>query len=211
MRITVLGATGGVGRHLVGQAVADGHEVTAVVRNPDRLPHERDDRLRVVRGNALSAESLTDAVAGADAVLSGIGANGRRDPLRPASTSATAVADAMRAAGVRRLVVVSAGTLNRSGAGQPLGVRAVSVPLRALLKDLYADLERMEAILADSGLDWTSVRPSRLTDAPGTGRIRRIVDGGPAGLSIPRADVARAMLDVVPDASTVGRVVGVSS
>ncbi|MBF6423617.1 NAD(P)H-binding protein [Nocardia cyriacigeorgica] len=211
MRITVLGATGGVGRHIVGQAVAAGHDVTAVVRDPARLPHEPGERLRVFQGDALSADSLVDAVKGADAVLSGIGANGRRDPLRPASTSAAAVTEAMDAAGVRRLVVVSAGTLNHSGAGQPMIVRAASVPLRAVLKDLYADLERMESILAGSGLDWTSVRPSGLTNAPGTGRYRRVVDGGPAGLRIPRADVARAMLDIAADASTIGHTVGVSS
>jgi uncharacterized protein YbjT (DUF2867 family) len=139
-----------------------------------------------------------------------MGAAGRVDPLRPASTSAAAVASAMKAAGVRRVVVVSAGPLNRDGAGQPAWIRLASKPLGAILKDAYADLARMETILADSGLDWTSVRPSRLTDKPGKGTYRLLIEAGPAGFSIARADVARAMLDTLGDPTTVGHAVGVS-
>ncbi|MFE3650842.1 NAD(P)-dependent oxidoreductase [Streptomyces sp. NPDC059152] len=211
MRITVVGASGGIGRHLVGQALADGHEVTAALRSPEKLT-ERHPRLTVVRVDALDAASVKPAVEGADAVLSGIGQIGRHDPLRPASTSARAVAEAMAATGVRRLLVVSAGPLNRTGAGQPfLSHRVFSPLLWAILKELYTDLERMEAVLRETDLDWTSVRPPRLLDKPGTGRYRHAVEAGPSGSSIPRADVARAMLDLIPDATTHGHTVGVSS
>ncbi|MFB6570613.1 NAD(P)-dependent oxidoreductase [Streptomyces noursei] len=211
MRITVVGASGGIGRHLVSQALADGHEVTAALRSPEKLT-ERHPRLTVVRVDALGATSVKPAVEGADAVLSGIGQLGRHDPLRPASTSARAVTEAMAATGVRRLLVVSAGPLNRTGTGQPfLSHRVFSPLLWAILKELYTDLERMEAVLRGTDLDWTVVRPPRLLDKPGTGRYRHAVEAGPAGSSVPRADVARAMLDLVPDATTYGRAVGVSS
>ncbi|MEU9122280.1 SDR family oxidoreductase [Streptomyces sp. NPDC048506] len=211
MKLTVLGASGGVGRQLVTHALADGHEVTAALRSPEKLA-ERHERLTVVRADALDVASVRKVVDGADAVLSGIGQAGRHDPLRPASTSARAVVDAMAATGVRRLLVVSAGPLNRAGAGQPVLTRKVFGPLLwVVLREVYADLERMEAVLRGSGLDWTSVRPPRLLDKPGRGRYRRAVEAGPAGATIARADVARAMLDFVADPQTYGRAVGISN
>ncbi|WP_395109744.1 NAD(P)-dependent oxidoreductase [Actinomadura sp. SCN-SB] len=211
MRLAILGATGGVGRHLVAHALDDGHTVTAAVRDPARLP-VRHPNLEVVRADALDAASLKPVVEGAGAVLSGIGAAGRRDPLKPASTSARAAVEAMSATGVRRIIVVSAGPLNRSGKGQPfLAARVLSPILWAILKDVYIDLEAMERVLRDSGLDWTSVRPSRLQDGPGKGRYQHAIEAGPNRNTIDRADVARAMLDFVDDPETIGHAVGVSN
>ncbi|WP_326610964.1 NAD(P)H-binding protein [Streptomyces scopuliridis] len=210
MKIAVLGATGGVGRQIVRHALADGHEVSAAVRDPAKLTTEHKN-LTVVRADALDAASLTGVVDGADAVLSGMGQAGRHDPLKPASVSARAATGAMAATGVRRIVVVSAAPLNRSGAGQPWLARRVLLPgMWLALKELYTDLELMEAILRESGLDWTSVRPPRLTDAEGKGTYRHAVEAGPAANAIARADVARAMLDFVTDRETFGHAVGVS-
>ncbi|MFD8547753.1 NAD(P)-dependent oxidoreductase [Streptomyces sp. NPDC059649] len=210
MKLTVLGASGGVGRQLVTHALADGHEVTAALRSPEKLT-ERHERLTVVRTDPLDPVSLKTVIDGADAVLSGIGQAGRHDPLRPASTSARAAVEAMTATGVRRLLMVSAGPLNRTGAGQPFLSHRVFGPLLwAVLKELYTDLARMETVLRDSGLDWTAVRPPRLLDTPGEGRYRHAVEAGPAGSVIARADVARAMLDFVTDPRTYGHAVGIS-
>ncbi|MFC9232398.1 NAD(P)-dependent oxidoreductase [Streptomyces decoyicus] len=210
MKLTVLGASGGVGRQLVTHALADGHEVTAALRSPEKLT-ERHERLTVVRADPLDAASVKAVVDGADAVLSGIGQAGRHDPLRPASTSARALVEAMTATGVRRLLVVSAAPLNRAGTGQSFLTRRLFGPLLwAALRELYTDLERMESVLRDSALDWTAVRPPRLTDKPGEGRYRHAVEAGPAGDVISRADVARAMLDFVDDPQTYGHAVGIS-
>lgn len=210
MKITVLGASGGVGRQLVTHALADGHEVTAALRSPEKFT-ERHELLTVVRADALDAASVKTVVDGADAVLSGIGQAGRRDPLRPASTSARATIEAMTATGVRRLVMISAGPLNRTGVGQPFLTHRVFGPLLwAALKELYTDLGRMEAVLRDCDLDWTVVRPPRLLDKPGEGRYRHAVEAGPAGATITRADVARAMLDFVTNEQTYGHAVGIS-
>ncbi|GAA2795845.1 NAD(P)H-binding protein [Kitasatospora sp. CM 4170] len=211
MRLTVLGATGGVGRHLVDHALADGHQVTAAVRDPARLPVHHE-RLTVVTADALDAASLRPVVDGADAVLSGIGASGRTDPLKPASTSARAAVAAMAATGVRRLLVVSAAPLNRTGAGQTLLTGKVFSPLLwSVLRDVYTDLEAMERVLRESGLEWTAVRPPRLTDRPGRGRYRHSVESGPPGASVARTDVARAMLDFVTAEETYRHAVGVSA
>ncbi|MGF1429856.1 NAD(P)-dependent oxidoreductase [Kitasatospora sp. LaBMicrA B282] len=211
MKLTVLGATGGVGRHLVAHALADGHQVTAAVRDPARFTVVHPN-LDVVRANPLDPAALGAVLEDADAVLSGMGQARRHDPLKPASTSARAVAEAMASAGVRRLVVVSAGTLNRSGAGQTFFVHRVLTPLLwTVLGELYTDLETTERILGESGLDWTAVRPSRLTNQAGRGRYRHAIEAGPIGTSIARADVARAMLDFVTVPETFGHAVGVSS
>ncbi len=210
MRIAVLGATGGVGRQLVRHALADGHQVTAAVRDPARLPITHD-RLTTVRADALDAASVKGVIAGVDAVLSGIGAAGRHDPLRPASTSAKALVAASAATGVRRVLAVSAAPLNRSGAGDSLVTRRLAMPvLWALFREAYADLELMERQLRESDLDWTAVRPPRLTNAAGKGRYRHAVEASPGGMAIARADVARAMLDFIVDPATIRHAVGVS-
>lgn len=210
MQLTVLGATGGVGRHLVRLALEAGHRVTAVVRDPARLT-TRHPELSVAGADALDPDALEPLIAGADAVLSGIGAAGRHDPLRPASTSAGALVAAAERTGTRRVLVVSAAPLNRSGEGQSRTAHRVFAPLLwAVLREQYSDLERMERILRESTLEWTCVRPPRLTDAPGRGRYRHTVEAGPPGDSVPRADVARAMLDFVSAPATVRRAVGVS-
>src|SRR5262245_3703771 len=109
MKLTIFAATGGIGRCLLEQATAAGHEVTAVVRRPEALP---PTPARVVVADLAAAGSgagatLADAVAGADAVLSGLGARTRKE-AGVAEHGTAAIVAAMREGGVRRLVVVSA-------------------------------------------------------------------------------------------------------
>ncbi|MFF9347979.1 NAD(P)-dependent oxidoreductase [Streptomyces sp. NPDC014734] len=210
MRITVFGATGGVGQELVRQAVAAGHEVTAVVRDPARLPV----RLSEVRVHAVAGlddpEELREVVAGRDAVLSGLGSHGRR-ANGVAERLTRAVLRAMEAEGTRRLVVVSAAPVGPRPADDPLVDRLVRAAVGAVLGEVYADLARMEAALAASAADWTSVRPPKLTDGPLTGKYRTVIGGSPrSGRTISRADVAHAMLALVDDPASVRQGVGVA-
>ncbi|MFB7914112.1 NAD(P)-dependent oxidoreductase [Streptomyces sp. NPDC056061] len=210
MRITVFGATGGVGRELVRQAVAAGHEVTAVVRDPARLPVRLSEvRVRTVT-RLDDSEELREAVAGRDAVLSGLGSRGRRaDGVAEQLTRS--VLRAMEAEGTRRLVVVSAAPVGPRPADDPLVDRLVRKAVGAVLKEVYADLTRMEAALAASATDWTSVRPPKLTDGPLTGRYRTVIGGSPrSGRTVSRADVAHAMLALVDDPAAVKQGVGVA-
>ncbi|BAG19709.1 MULTISPECIES: NAD(P)-dependent oxidoreductase [Streptomyces] len=210
MRITVFGATGGVGQEIVGQALAAGHEVTAVVRDPDRLP-ERLDRAALAAVVRLDdPAAVRAAVAGRDAVLSGLGSRGRRaDGVAERLTGR--ILTAMEAEGVRRLVVVSAVPVGPEPAGDRLVDRLALKVVGAVLADVYADLARMEAALARSATDWTAVRPPKLTDGPLTGVYRRVVGGAPRGSrSVSRADVAHAMLALVEDPAAVQQGVGVA-
>ncbi|MFZ3568757.1 NAD(P)-dependent oxidoreductase [Streptomyces sp. BH097] len=209
MKLTVFGATGGIGREVVRQALDAGHEVTAVVRDPARLT-VTGERLEVVRGDLKDPESLRPAVAGRDAVLSGLGARRRAD-AGIATELTRSVLKAMEAEGVRRLVVVSAAPVGPQPEDSSLADRLMLKVVGAVLKDVYVDLSAMEAELASSATDWTSVRPPRLQDKPLTGSYRTVVGGFPrAGRFAGRADVAHAMLAMVDDPATVKQGVGIA-
>ncbi|WP_225835502.1 NAD(P)-dependent oxidoreductase [Streptomyces sp. NK08204] len=209
MKLTVFGATGGIGQEIVRQALDAGHEVTAVVRDPARLT-VCGERLSVVRADLGDPEPLRAAVRDRHAVLSGLGARSRKD-AGVATRLTRAVLRAMEAEGVRRLLVVSAGPVGPSAADDSLLDRAVRGLVSAILKNVYDDLREMEAELARSGTDWTSVRPPRLQDKPLTGRYRTVVGGFPRnGRFIARADVAHAMLSMIDDEGTVKQGVGVA-
>ncbi|GLW53278.1 NAD(P)-dependent oxidoreductase [Kitasatospora phosalacinea] len=221
MKLTVVAASGGIGRQLLEQALAGGHEVTAVVRDPGKLG---ETAARVVRADLARAGAgeLRAAVAGADAVLSGLGAVGKAG-LGVAEAGTRALVDAMREAGARRLLVVSAAPIGtvpsperpnppRHDPGEGPVMRYVLTPVvKRVLRAHYADLARMEDAVLASGLDWTVVRPPRLTDGPLTSDYRvaygRNLRGGS---KVSRADVAHCMLRSVGDPDTVGRILGVA-
>ncbi|MFE1754938.1 NAD(P)-dependent oxidoreductase [Streptomyces anandii] len=209
MNLTVFGATGGIGRQIVQQALAAGHRVTAVVRDPARL-EVTGTGLEVFRADLTDPEALRPAVSGRDAVLSGLGARSRKDAGVTTRLTRT-VLRAMEAEGVRRLVVVTAAPVGPAPEHDGMLDRAGRRLISALLKDVYADLREAEDELARSATDWTVVRPPRLQDKPLTGRYRTVVGGfPPRGRFAGRADVAHAMLAAVADPSTVKQGVGVA-
>ncbi|MER6969194.1 NAD(P)H-binding protein [Streptomyces halstedii] len=209
MKLTVLGATGGIGQEIVRQALGSGHQVTAVVRDPARLT-VTGAGLEVFRTDLTDPEALRPAVAGRDAVLSGLGARRRKD-AGVASRLTRTVLGAMEAERTWRLLVVSASPVGPAAAEDGFVDRAMRGMISSLLKDVYADLREMEAALAASATDWTTVRPPRLQDKPVTGSYRTAVGGFPArGRLIGRADVAHAMLAMTDDPATVKQGVGIA-
>ncbi|MEV1020172.1 NAD(P)H-binding protein [Streptomyces sp. NPDC050264] len=209
MKLTVFGATGGIGQEIVRQALVSGHQVTAVVRDPARFT-VTGERLKVFRGDLSDPGSLRPAVAGRDAVLSGLGARRRADAGIAAELTRS-VLRAMDAENVRRLLVVSAAPVGPQPADSPVADRMMLKTIGVILKAVYDDLAAMEAELASSATDWTSVRPPRLQDKPLTGSYRKVVGGFPrSGRFIGRADVAHAMLAMTDDPATVKQGVGVA-
>ncbi|MEY2269222.1 NAD(P)-dependent oxidoreductase [Streptomyces sp. BF23-19] len=216
MKITVFGASGGVGREVVRQALDAGHEVTAVVRDPARLPVPAHERLRVATvADVTDPEAALSVIDGQDAVVSALGAasnkQARTTPV--AGPALSAITSAMDRAGVRRLSVVSAAPVGPLPEGEGFLTRAVVYPLlRRLLRDVYADLAAMETVVAASGTEWTVIRPPRLQDKPHTGGYRRAIGANVRGGSvIPRADVADALLTALTDPACTCRAVGVAS
>ena len=221
MKLTIFAATGGIGRQALEQAVAGGHDVTAVVRNPNGL----SGRIRIVTADLAAPDraTLESAVAGADAVLSGLGPRSASE-AGIASQGTRAIVQAMRATDVRRIVVVGAapiGTVPSPGRPRPpkhdpgdgFFMRHLLSPLtKAALRTRYGDLALMEDLLRDSGLDWTVVRPPQLTNKALTGTYR-IAYGQNLrrGLRISRADVAHLMLRVLEQPETIKQVIGIAT
>jgi putative NADH-flavin reductase len=220
-KLVIVAATGGIGRHLLSQALAAGHEVTTAVRNPDRL---RDTPGRIVRCDLTrpTPAALEDAIAGAHGVLSALGARTGAE-AGVASRGTLAIVRAMRATGVRRIIAVSAasvGTVPSPGRPHPPrynpgdGIVMRHVIARAakmLFRRHYLDLAIMEDVLRDSGLDWTVSRPPRLLERTLRSTYRTALDiNVRGGLFISRADVARHMLAMVDDTDTIHHTVAVA-
>ncbi|MCK1282419.1 SDR family oxidoreductase [Bradyrhizobium sp. 44] len=194
-KILVLGATGATGRLIVNQAVARGYEVTVLARSADKASDITGAKLIV--GDARDEAALREALKGRDAVVSALGT-----PVSPfrevtlLSTATRALVSAMKAEQVSRLVCITGmGAGDSAGHG---GFIADNVIFPLLLKKVYADKNRQEAIVSDSGLDWVLVRPSILNNKPGRGSVRALTDlSGFHGGSIAREDVATFVLDQV--------------
>ncbi|MEU0168017.1 NAD(P)H-binding protein [Streptomyces iakyrus] len=209
MKMTVFGATGGVGQEIVRQALTAGHQVTAVVRDPARLT-VTGGGLDVFRADLADAEALRPAVTGRDAVLSGLGARSRKH-AGDATRLTRTVLDAMEAEGVRRLLAISAAPIGPVPEGDAALDRVARGIVSRIYKDVYADLRAMEAGIAGSATDWTVVRPPKLLNRPVSGMYRVAVGGTPPkARSLGRADVAHAMLAMVGDATTVKQGVGLA-
>ncbi|GHB35833.1 NADH-flavin reductase [Streptomyces cirratus] len=216
MKLTVFGATGGVGLEVVRQALEAGHEVTAVVRDPARLPVPAHERLRVaVVADLTDEDALVPVLTGRSAVISALGSpSNKQARLAPVTGPALrAVVSAMDRAGVSRLAAVSAAPVGPDVPQDGVLARKVFLPLlRRALRDLYADLAVMEAVIRASGTRWTVVRPPRLLNRPRTGSYRRVIGANvPGARTIPRADVADALLACLTDPETIDRAVGVAS
>jgi putative NADH-flavin reductase len=210
MRLTIFGASGQTGRHLVTQALDAGHHLTAVVRDPTRLP-VRHQRLEVVTADVLDPAAIEPAVAGADAAVSALGPRSYRTAPSIISAGTASILAAMRAAGTSRLVVVSAAPVASDDHGTTLPYRLLVGPLlRALLRRGYADMTLMEQATRRSGVDWTILRPPRLTDGPRTGTWRQATDANlRRGYRISRADLAAAILASLDDPDTVKATIAV--
>jgi putative NADH-flavin reductase len=220
MRLVIVAATGGVGRLALERARVGGHAVTAVVRNVTALPAG----VPAVRVDLADPDPgvLAGAVTGADAVVSALGARGRAD-TGIAERGTRALIAAMRAAGTSRLVCVSAAPVSTvASPGQPhpprhdpgddlLGRWVLTPVVRRIFRDAYADLARMEDALRESGLDWTVVRPPRLTGGPATGRYATALDRSVrGGRSVSRADVADLLVTLAARPDTAGHAVGIA-
>jgi putative NADH-flavin reductase len=202
MKITVFGATGRTGRHVLAQGGRRGHQMIAFTRRPQAL----DDRAApaaVVQGDARDPDAVRKTIDGADAVISTIAAALRGDLHRLADT-ARVITQTMADLGVRRLVVTSAYPIIVE---DPPLLMAI---LRRLLAAPYADGAEMERIVAGSGLDWTIVRLNRLTNnaANGTVHTSRGLLAKPRGIT--RADAAATLLDIAGDTSLAGTAINVA-
>lgn len=220
MYITIVGATGGIGRHLVDQALAAGHTVTAVVRNPRNL--HRDVPAAEVDLARPDPAALRSAVKGADAVLSCLGPRGKHE-YGVVSAGTDAILTAMQGADCRRIIAISGAGVStaptparprppkrESGAG--LYNQYFATPLaRLMLGQNFVDVAMMEELLRGSAFEWTSVRPPYLTNGGLTGRYRVALERNVrSGMRLSRADAAHFMLRALAEPLTIGHAIAVA-
>jgi putative NADH-flavin reductase len=197
MKLLIIGATRGIGRRLVELALDEGHTVTALVRNPEHLT-VRQERLSVIKGDIRDKEAVNRAVKDQEAVCICIGINPTRKPVTVFSEGAKTVIEALTHSDANQLICVTGiGAGDSKNHGGFFYDRIIN-PL--LLKTIYEDKERQEALVRNSNLEWVIVRPGFLTNGPLTGKYRVLVDleGVRAG-KISRADVAHFILNEIKD------------
>ncbi len=207
MNVLVLGATGATGVEIVNRALEAGHSVTAFVRSPEKLLKRFGDRIEVMKGNLMDSAELKLAIRGHDAVLSGFGPRvpvqkGDRDLV---TRFTSALTNAMRDSGVRRVVVESVAFLFKDSLLPPAYLLG-----RVFFPSIVSDWEAAESVLQASALEWTIVRPPRLTDKPRNGNYRFREGHLPKfAFSISRADVADFMVRSLENGVYVRKIVGV--
>jgi len=197
MKLLLLGASGRTGQHLVQQALSAGHQVTALVRNPQKLEVTHES-LTVLQGDVTDAEAVSKAAAGNEVVLSALGPTrtSGEDVLQTAIHNTIAV---MKEHGMRRLIVVTGAGVSDPNDKPQFWNRIMFGLLNFLAKRVLADSLGAANLLRASGLDWTLVRVPVLTDDPSAGEPWVGYVGKGMGSRIPRADVAGFMLKQVTD------------
>ncbi|MCU0513281.1 MAG: SDR family oxidoreductase [Anaerolineae bacterium] len=197
MKLAIFGGSGKTGRHLVEQALQAGHEVVALVRNPARL-NLQHERLHIVPGDILNAAQVAAAVQGVEAVVSVLGPPNNR-PEYTISQGMQHILHAMQQHGVQRLVIsAGAGVPDEHDTPQFIN-HVISFVLRLVSRYVVEDMERVVALVRQSGVDWTIVRVPMLTDQPGGRAIRTGYVGQGTGAQLSRADMAAFMLRQVTD------------
>ena len=195
MKIILWGATGLTGSEILNQALAAGHEMKAIVRNPERIEVQHAN-LTVVQGDVLNPQSVKETVAGGDVVISALGSGASfaqaRKPTTIYSEGFANIVAAMRKHNIRRFIaLLSVGTVP-----DPNEAFIHKQIIRPLLRGTYDDMRRAENFLAGcDDMDWIVIRPLRLMNTPRTGKYRTAVNFlPPGGVEISRADVAEFML-----------------
>jgi putative NADH-flavin reductase len=211
MKLTIFGATGGTGTCLTTQALAAGHSVTAVVRDPARLAVPAHPRLEVVTADVLGPASITPAVDGADAVLTAVAPPGT-GPSTLRQDSTRSIIQAMQKTGARRLLAVSGSVVADQGESPYLRYLLKPLVRRTFLRHVCADFRGAEDEIHASDLDWTIFRPPALNGKAATGAYRTATDRNlPHGFTVSRADLAACMLATLGDPATVHRHIAIAS
>ncbi len=202
MKIAIFGATGGTGKELVSQALEQGHEITALVRNPQKLSFN-DQRVNIIKGDVLNKDEVLKTIQGNDAVLVALGVKppSKAKVVGPGTKN---IIEAMKANNVKRLIVESAMFMD-----DVLRQRSFLMRLLAatLMKGLYRDKLVQEKAVMESGLDWVIARPTGLTNGAKNGwQVRNSREAGMTS-RISRANVADFMLKQIKDDSYLRRTV----
>jgi uncharacterized protein YbjT (DUF2867 family) len=198
MRITIFGATGGTGKQLVEQALAEGNEVVAYVRNPSKLDMS-NKLLTVVQGELSDHAAIEQAVNGADAVISVLGPRGSSEG-KPITKGTQNILDAMKKRGVRRFIVSSTASASDPNDSFDFKFKFLVALIKLAKHAAYEDIVSVADTVRKSDRDWTIVRLPLLNNKPKSGKVKVGYYGtGIIGTYLSRADLAEFMLAQVND------------
>ncbi len=201
MKLAVFGATGLTGGLVVAQALEDRHEVTALVREPHRVPLSHP-RLTVIGGSPVEPSDVERCIRNADAVIHclGIGGKGDGTPTSLISDSVLVTLASMEQQRVPRIVCMS--NVGAGGSGSWFANRIVIPLFVRWLRPIIDDKNRMEARLRESAVEWCAVRLPNIVEGPEQ-PLRISPDGRGIGLSITAASAARYLLDQAASAEII--------
>ena len=193
MKLALFGATRGVGKQILLQAIERGHSVRALVRDPSKLDVSFAN-LEVVQGDVLNANHVTAMLQGQDVALVALGGKPGQKETRPCAAGTKNILQGMKQHGVKRIITVTSLGIGDSRGQAGFFFEKILVPL--LLKAEFADKELQEKYIRDSQLEYVIVRPAGLTDKPakGTYRVGKTLEGS-VTKTISRADVAHFCLE----------------
>jgi putative NADH-flavin reductase len=201
MRILIIGANGGIGRQAVEIALAAGRSVTALVRDPAKLTLTHA-KLEVVKGDIMRPETFENFLGDKDAVISAIGV-AALGPTTLYSEGNKNLIAAIKKNAAARAFFISASAIEISPV-QSFFIRLFTkYILQKILRNPYADQMTMEKLIKESGINWTIMRPPRLTNKPATGHYRIAINSFLKNcLIIARADVAHFMINNINNERT---------
>ncbi len=195
MKIAVFGATGGTGRQVVLQALEQGHQVKALVRDPAKLDIKHDG-LTIIQGDVLNQDKVAETLLDTEAIICSLG-NTANNPEMIVSRGTEVILNTMQASTrPRRLIVVSSIGVGDSKNQIPFVFKMLT---KTILRSAMQDKEAQEKLVQASNLDWIIVRPGGLTDNPATGNYRTGLDKNIMAGQVSRADVAAFVLQQLND------------
>ncbi|MFJ9247653.1 NAD(P)-dependent oxidoreductase [Streptomyces sp. NPDC101776] len=200
MRVTVFGASGAIGRLVVQKLLDDGHQVTALVRNPAKLTLTHA-HFRVVTGQLSDRAAVEQAVSGADAVISALGPSLKRSTTGTQVTDGTrTIAQVMEARKITRFVGLATPSLADPQDKPHWKHKVLPVAAGLMFPNALAELRGMTEAVTGSGLDYTIARITNPTDKSATGRIRSgFLGHDKVGSAMSRADIAAFLVSQLTD------------
>lgn len=192
MKIFLFGATGSTGKEVLTKLLAEKHQLIVLARNPAVLGNLKSthDNLKIIQGNLYNAETYQDELGKCNVVISTLGTGTSRKPTEIYSKGGQYIISAMREAKVKRLITITAAAFDPTDPGTNHFI--VKYIVQPLFKNIYSDMQQWETILEEcKDIDWTCIRPSRLTNGQRTGNYRVQLNHCPkGGGKISRKDLA---------------------
>jgi putative NADH-flavin reductase len=201
VRVALFGASGFIGSSVLEELLEAGHQVTALIRNPNRVAAHA--ALTVVQGDVSDPAAVARTIDGTEAVISCLGTpRNEEQSVDFLAAALRSIIEAMERFGVERLVAISGAGITVTGERKPFPHNAISAVVRTLARDTVAAKQREFAVLqASSTIAWTAVRPTRVVNGSATDRPRVTVNPRQLGMRVTRGDLARFMVGQLTDRS----------